>query len=274
MSEDKLDQPDTSPALAEPVSHPDVGLPPERWRLRDLLIIVLCVPVALFVSNLVAFIGYAALRPVVGWTTPIHKLQTNTVFLISLQLIFYVFLLAYIYFLVAIRYRAPFWAALKWLKPSAHNTLRFFLGGSLLSLLVMFSPRFFPEQKSFPLEKMFDSPASAYAVAAFAILVAPFMEELLFRGVLFAFFEKHGGLKFAIVSTALLFAGLHIPEYWGAWNHVILILVVGVIFSMVRGLTGSVTPSFVMHLAYNFTLMLVVYFQTQHFQKVPGLMGF
>jgi membrane protease YdiL (CAAX protease family) len=247
---------------------------PERWRFRDLLIFVLVIPVLLVVSNVVAFVGYAVFKPLAGWTTPIYALQANAIFLLTLQLVFYLFLLAYIYFLIVVRYRAPFWNALKWNRLSAHNVLRFFLGGAALSLVIMIAPSFLPEKKGFPLEKMFNSPSSAYAVAAFAVVIAPFMEELLFRGLLFAFFERHAGVKFAVIATAVLFAGLHIPEYWGAWNHVLMILVVGVTFSLVRGLSGSVTPSFILHLAYNSTLMLMLFLQTQHFHKIPGFLLF
>lgn len=244
--------------------------PRELWRLRDLLIFILFIPIALVTANLIVFVGYAVLAPLAHWTTPIQKLQRNAVFLLTLQLIFYVFLLAYIYLFIRLYYRASFFGALKWKKMSVHNGLRFLLGGVALSLVVMVIPPLLPEKKSFPLEKMFNSPASAYAIAAFAVLIAPFMEELLFRGVLFAFFEKHGGLTFAIVSTAFLFAGLHIPEYWGAWQHVIMILIVGLTFSIVRGVSKSVTPSYILHVAYNSTLMLLLFLQTQHFHKMPA----
>lgn len=248
---------------------------PERWRIRDLLIFILFIPVALVAANLIAFIGYALLGPALHLTTSILKLQTNAIFLLTLQLIFYAFLLAYIYLFIKLYYKASFTEALKWKSLSAHTTLRYLLGGAALSLVVMVFPPLLPEKKAFPLEKMFNSPNSAYAIAAFAVLIAPFMEELLFRGLLFAFFERHGGLTFAVVSTAILFAGLHIPEYWGAWNHVIMILLVGLTFSVVRGLTGSVTPSFILHLAYNGTLMLVLFFHSQHFHRMPtGLLFF
>ena len=248
--------------------------PPEQWRPRDLIIFLLYIPFALIVSNLVAFAGYAIIGPLVGWHTPIREMQTNTIFLLSLQLIFYAFVLAYIYFLIAIHYQAHFWGTLKWLRLSGRQTIRFLLGGAVLSFLVMFAPPVLPERKSFPLEKLFSPPSSAYAVAGFAVLVAPFVEELLFRGLLFAFFEKHGGLKFAVITTAVLFAGLHIPEYWGAWDHALMILVVGLVFSIARGRTGSVTPSFILHLSYNATTMFAAYVQTQHFQKIPGVLGF
>ena len=263
-----------TPTESQPTFEANPRLPREPWRLRDLLIFILFIPVALVISNIAVAVGYAVLAPVVGWTTPLLKLQTNAIFLLTLQFVFYILLFAYIYFLVAIFYGKPFWEGLKWQKLSGHNTVRFLLGGILLSLVIMIIPPFLPEKKGFPLEKLFNSPASAYAVAAFAVLIAPFMEELLFRGLLFAFFEKHGGLTFAVVSTALLFAGLHIPEYWGAWDHVVMILIVGIVFSLVRGATRSVTPSYILHLAYNGTLMLLLYLQTQHFHKFPGVPHF
>ena len=248
---------------------------PEQWRIRDLLIFILVGLFTLVGANIAVFVGYAFLRPLFHWTTPIQNLQTNVPFILTLQMVWYLFLFGYIYLFITYHYKTSFLSALKWKKLSAHNTVRYVLGGTALSLVVMLIPPLLPEKKGFPLEKMFNSPASAYAIAAFAVLVAPFMEELLFRGLLFAFFEKHGGLTFAVVATALLFAGLHIPEYWGAWNNVVMILVVGLTFSIVRGLTGSLTPSFVLHLAYNGTLMFLLFLQTQHFHKMPsGLLIF
>ncbi len=258
------------PQSQQPPIEPAIKKLPEQWRLRDLLIFILFIPFALIAANVIALIGYAVLAPVLHWSGPIPKLQTNVVFLLTLQLIFYAFLLAYIFLFVKLYYKTPFLTTLKWKKLSSHNVVRYLLGGAALSLVVMVIPPLLPEKKSFPLEKMFNSTSSAYAIAAFAIIVAPFMEELLFRGLLFAFIEKHGGLNFAIVSTALLFAGLHIFEYWGAWNNVVMILIVGMTFSIVRGLTGSLTPSFLLHLAYNGTLMLVLFLQTQHFHRLPA----
>jgi len=261
--------------LAEPAPAPEANPRPPReiWRLRDLLLFIAFVALALvlvLVCNVVVSFAYIVLAPLVGWTTPIFQLQKNAIYLLTMQMVWYVLLLAYIYFLVVIYYRLPFWQGLKWQKLKAKNALSYILGGVVLSLAVLLAPRFLPEGKGFPLEKMFSSPGASYAIALFAVLIAPFMEELLFRGLLFVFFEKHGGLRFAVISTALLFAGLHIPEYWGAWQSLVMILIVGLVFSAVRGRTGSVTPSYVLHMAYNGAQMLLLYFQTQHFQHFPG----
>jgi hypothetical protein len=140
----------------------------------------------------------------------------------------------------------------------------------LLSLLVQLAPPVLPDREDFPLLRLFSSPEAAYALTAFAVLIAPFMEELIFRGVLFRFFENLVGVRFAVAGTAILFAGLHVPEYWGAWNHVLLILLVGVAFSLARGLTGSLAPSVVLHVAYNAGLMVAFFFETNQFRALGG----
>ena len=82
------------------------------------------------------------------------------------------------------------------------------------------------------MKKCSPRPAAAYALGAFAVLIAPFMEELIFRGVLFAFFERLIGLRSTVVASALLFAALHYFEYQGAWTHLGMILAVGLVFSL------------------------------------------
>jgi hypothetical protein len=141
-----------------------------------------------------------------------------------------------------------------------------------MSAVVLLVPPILPDADKFPLEQLFSSRASAYAVGAFAILVAPPMEELLFRGLLFAIFERQVGWRFAVLATAVLFAGLHVPEYWRAWNHILMILLVGVAFSLARGVTGSLAPSVLLHLGYNASMMIGVFIQTHHFRTFHSLL--
>jgi membrane protease YdiL (CAAX protease family) len=133
---------------------------------------------------------------------------------------------------------------------------------------VQLAPALFPDRQHFPLQEYFTSPSVAYTVGIFAVLVAPWMEELIFRGVLFAIFEDRVGLRFAVVTTAILFTAMHVPEYRGAWNHLFLLLLVGLVFSLARGLTGSLAPSVVLHTAYNFSQLVMLYFATEHFRVV------
>jgi hypothetical protein len=99
------------------------------------------------------------------------------------------------------------------------------------------------------------------------------MEELIFRGLLFGIFESQVGLHFAIVTTAILFGGLHVPEYWGAWNHMFLIFLVGLVFSLARGLSGSLAPSVFLHMGYNWSMMIALFMATAHFRNMSALLG-
>ncbi len=247
--------------------------PPELWRLRDLGIFIGCSVLTLFVAPFLLLMVYAILRPLAHWRMTPSAATTNTVFLVSAQAVSYVMILASVYVLVAVHYGLPFWAALKWRRPGVRQGLRLFLGGIAMAFGVLVVSRFLPDKNPFPFEQMLNSPAAAYAVAALAVLPAPFMEELIFRGVLFTFFERHAGLRFAVVSTALLFAALHVPEYWGAWNHVLLILAVGLIFSLARGITDSLVPSVILHVAYNTSLMVMLFFATHHFRTIQAVVA-
>ena len=84
--------------------------------------------------------------------------------------------------------------------------------------------------------------------------------------MLFAILERTVGLRFAVVATAVLFAGLHVQEYWPAWHHMIMILLVGMVFSLARGMSGSLTPSIIIHMGYNTLMMAGLFFSTQHFR--------
>lgn len=246
---------------------------PNLWRVRNLFLFLASAVVALVVANLLTLVGYTLVQPLMGWKTPPQALHDNAFFLLTLQLIFHGLLFAYIYLLIVVNYRQPFWATLRWHAPRPQAVVNFFAGGVLLALVIQSLPPVLPDHESFPLQRLFSSPAAAYAIGAFAIFVAPFMEELIFRGFLFRFFEHRVGLRFAVAGTAILFAGLHVPEYWGAWNHVLLIFLVGVVFSLARGLTGSLAPSIILHLAYNTSLMVVLFVGTERFQAIESLLA-
>lgn len=246
-------------------------MPREIWTLRDLLLFVGLIPFALLASNLLLYIGYVTLRPFAGWRTPVDSLTSNTFFLLILQSIFYFFLLGYLVLMARIQHHQPFWSSLGWKKPTGRQVLVCLAGGGVLAVVITLAPPLLPDAEGFPLERLFTSRAAYYAIGAFAIGVAPVIEELVFRGLLFAIFERAVGVRFAIATTAVLFAGLHIPEYWHAWNHVLMILLVGGVFSLARGRSGTLTPSILLHVGYNTCMMAGLFFTTQHFRALEAL---
>jgi len=247
--------------------------PPNPWAVRDLFFFLAFVPVAFFVANILVALGYALIQPTLHGHLTKEKLSTDPFFLLALQTVFYALMLAYTYVLVALSHAQPFWLMLRWRRMTLRKTLACLGGGAFLTVAIALFPPLLPDANQFPLENLFNSRAAAYAIGAFAILVAPFMEEMIFRGILFGIFESQVGLRFAILMTAILFGGLHVPEYWGAWNHMFLIFLVGLVFSLARGRSGSLAPSVFLHVGYNGSMMLALFMSTEHFRHLSALLG-
>lgn len=243
------------------------------WTLRNLLVLLGSAFLALVAANFLTMAGYMLIVPKANWKLAPEALRTNAIFNASLLTVFHALFLGVVYLFLAVNHGLPFWRGLGWRKISRRAAGACVLGGVALAILIQFAPPLLPSSQDFPLQKLFNSPAAAYTIAAFAILIAPFMEELIFRGLLFAFFERLAGVPMAVVGTAALFAALHVSQYWGAWNHVALIILVGVCFSLVRGVTGSVTPAYVLHTAYNATLIAGLFWQTNGFRSFPPPLG-
>ena len=247
--------------------------PKEIWKPRDLLLFVAFIPFALLACKLVVLIGYAALGPLTGRHVKVDLVQTETVFLLIQQCVFYVLILVFLFLLARLQHQQPFWKSVGWKNPQPKQVVGYLAGGAVLAGAVSLALALRPDTQGFPLEKLFDSRTASFAIGAFAITFAPLVEELVFRGLLFAILEGAVGLRFAVVATAVLFAGLHVPEYWHAWNHLIMILIVGLVFSLARGATGSIAPSIMLHIGYNSLIMTGLFFSTQHFRAGSGSWG-
>lgn len=79
----------------------------------------------------------------------------------------------------------------------------------------------------------------------FVVLVGPFVEELLFRGLGFSLLRPFGRVV-AIVGSALAFAAMH-----GLLEGFALIFMLGLGLAVMREVTGSVLPGFALHATFN-----------------------
>ena len=75
------------------------------------------------------------------------------------------------------------------------------------------------------------------------VLIAPFSEEVLFRGFLQQFLEIHWkDVTKAVLITSLFFAGVHMNPGW-----MIQIYLLGIILGYLAWRTGSVFPGLILH---------------------------
>jgi membrane protease YdiL (CAAX protease family) len=89
------------------------------------------------------------------------------------------------------------------------------------------------------------------AVAIVAIITAPFVEELIYRGALYSGLRKKMSATWSVVLITLLFAGVHFPQYWGAWATITGITLLSLALTIVRACTKSLAPCFLIHLIFN-----------------------
>src|SRR3970282_2387006 len=98
-------------------------------------------------------------------------------------------------------------------------------GGIVRALVAQGFFSLFPSEKHLPIERLFSSTTSGYLLAMFGICVAPFMEELVFRGFFYPVFERRWGLRAAVLLTAALFAVIHGAQLAWSWKEVSAIFV-------------------------------------------------
>ncbi len=87
--------------------------------------------------------------------------------------------------------------------------------------------------------------------AAMAVLAAPLLEEIIFRGFFFEVGRRWVGTLGSGALVAAVFTGLHMDQYRGDAMAVGMIAVVGGVLSLVRAAFGSTLASMALHLSYN-----------------------
>ena len=164
-------------------------------------------------------------------------------------------------------------AALRW-NPPLHRVL-FVVIGIGLAAVVQFAGHFLPIPPSLPIDQAFSTTSSAYVMSFFGVLIAPLIEEIYFRGLFYpavARLLRGAGHKvdvvFSIAFTAAFFAGIHAPQVDFAWAPLLVIFFVDVVLTLVRAQTRSVAASWLVHVGYNATLMLLVYVETSGFRRL------
>ncbi len=179
----------------------------------------------------------------------------------------YIAVAVYMILLVEGKYRTPFGRAIGWNWPG--KAALGMLGLGVLTVSLDLLSRFLPMPKSSPFDQFFDRPSDAYLIAAFAVTVGPLMEELFFRGFLYPVLAKWLGGVAAVVLTALPFGCIHYFQY-KSWGAVLVITLVGLVLTTVRAITKSVSASYLVHVGYNSTLMVLAAVATDGFRHMEN----
>ncbi|HKT47486.1 MAG TPA: CPBP family glutamic-type intramembrane protease [Candidatus Acidoferrales bacterium] len=215
-------------------------------------------------------------------------------FIVGSNVLWFLFLLLFLYVTVGVLRGLPFWHSLGWRKfrqPKIGESNRPWLylgGGCLLSLCVAAASSTVKSTGHIPIQDLFKSRNGALLLMAMAVLVAPVIEETVFRGYLYPLFANkfarvanrfgvdpakavRWGITGSIGVTGTLFGLLHGAQLGWTWGFVSLLIVVGIVFTLARARTGTVLASYLLHLGYNGTIAVTTIIATHGFREMPPM---
>jgi len=232
------------------------------WSGWDVLLIAALTLGAIFLVQLVLIL--VGVRFVYRHESWIDVAQKPVLALLS-ELLAYGIVAIFMVLLVEGKYHTRFWPAIRWNWPGPGGVG--LVGVGVLMLGFDLLGRFLPMPKTTPFDQFFDRPLDAYLTVAFAVTLGPLMEELFFRGFLYPVVARRLGAFWGILLTALPFGLMHYLQY-RSWSAVLIIILVGVVLTTVRAVTKSVASSFLAHVGYNGTLMVIAAIATDGFRHM------
>jgi uncharacterized protein len=281
---------DPAASAASDLSEPSIQPPPpprfdasvpedlrSPWGWLDLLLFI-----GFGFLGLLVAAGVVAGVAVLGFGVRLHDLgqlstsPAKSMIAVVAQAVWSGFVLLYFFVMVRVRTQAPFWRTMGWRglhfpgQTASAAVFRCLAGGGMLALLVSFAGRFFNEKGELPIEELFRSRSTVILLMSFGVLVAPLVEETMFRGFLYPILARRLGMAAGVVVTGVLFGAMHAQQLWGGWGQIVLLIGVGIFLTWVRARTGTVAASYFVHLGYNTLLFLGFFLATGGLRHIPG----
>jgi membrane protease YdiL (CAAX protease family) len=163
--------------------------------------------------------------------------------------------IAICWLVVTRRGKRPFWASLGW-NWAGHSFWYWlaFSGCVIVSLLLVTQllARVLPqsEENSFT-ELLRSSTQVRIAIAILATFSAPLVEEAVYRGILYSGLRKSFGVAPTVLLVTLMFAGVHVLQYIGAWVSIAGLTLLSLALTIIRARTKSILPCVAIHTVNN-----------------------
>jgi membrane protease YdiL (CAAX protease family) len=195
-------------------------------------------------------------------------------------------------------WRKPYFAGIHWNGDTAGRLGLRLLGVAVLCNVVAMAGNYvlpFPDHA--PIDKLFSTQADAWMVLVFGVFVAPFFEEMIFRGFLLPAMatawdwsnEKInktqpraldgsgqpvwsvGAMVFGAMVVSVPFALMHAEQVANSWGPLAVLYCVSLTLCAVRLLTRSLAASTLVHSVYNSLLFVVMLVDTGGFRHLDKL---
>jgi membrane protease YdiL (CAAX protease family) len=258
----ELSQTASSPAIQE--AHADEGVPEDlriSWSWAHLIVFLIFSAGSLFLVQVVLVFYFVSYRQI-----PLKELErtlpTQAPLLVAIQIVWFALVVLFLYMTLGVLRNAPFWSTLGWRRfritdsSAGARVWGYLFAGCGLAIIVGLGGSGLEPKEKIPIQELLKDPHNAVLFMLLAVLVAPVVEETLFRGYLYPLFARKFGVGTGIAVTGVLFGLMHGSQLGWTFGLVALLTVVGLILTYVRARTGTVLASYLVHFGYNLTLAL------------------
>ena len=108
-----------------------------------------------------------------------------------------------------------------------------------------------PEQETEITRILRSSRYAVFLVAFMATFTAPFVEEVVYRGIMYSALQRSVGVGLAILIVTTMFTLVHVPQYFESPATLFLLLVLSLILTTLRVVTDNLWPCVVLHTLFN-----------------------
>jgi len=227
---------------------------PVPWTVPETLLLWLLFLAAQFFASLLVGTAFGISSRLTGGGTPTIPGWMLIVSSATGHVAIFILLFA----VIRISYRTPFFEGIRW--SGKENMLKTAVAVGIATAVLngalsfIFPP---PETAEVPMLEMISTWTDLAVFSVFAITIAPFVEELLFRGWIYPAFEKKLGVVWAVLITSALFAAPHLLQLGDYKLGAVLVGLMGAAACILRAVTGGVRAPYLCHVSYNIVIVLM-----------------
>jgi membrane protease YdiL (CAAX protease family) len=278
-------------SFAQPAIVPHTRIP----HLGHLALLAALTTVGLLCSTLLVLAG---LHFHLFGVTTLDQAKTDVHYTLGSTVALYLATFTAALFVLPRVWRKSFFAGIQWNGATALRLRwRLFAAAGLCFLLAMLDEILLPSPANAPIDQMFRSPGAAWLMLAFGVTLAPFFEEISFRGFLLPalatawdwVIERATGkpprpldarghpqwsifaMILASILTSLPFALMHADQQGHALGPFLLLIAISLVLCAVRLRTRSVAASVLVHASYNFLLFSLMLLGTGGFRHLDKM---